>query len=95
MTIHPLDPEDAVITAAMRAMVSPSKGARAGIEARASFDARMERVAQRQDVAFEADTVGGVAGLWVNPVGWPGAEGCTDCRALELVPHASPCSRRS
>jgi len=25
--IHPLDPEDAVITAAMRAMVSPSKGA--------------------------------------------------------------------
>jgi len=30
VAIHPLDPEDAAITAAMRAMVSSSKGARPG-----------------------------------------------------------------
>ena len=34
VAIHPLDPDDAAITAAMRAMVSSSKGARPGIEAR-------------------------------------------------------------
>jgi len=55
--IHPLDPEDAAITAAMRAMVSSSKGARPGIEARGQFDALMERVLPRDDVTFEADTL--------------------------------------
>src|SRR5258706_14256030 len=51
----------------MRAMVSSSKGARPGIEARGQFDALMESVAPRGDVTFEADTLGGVPGLWVNP----------------------------
>ena len=68
--IHPLDPEDAAITAAMRAMVSSSKGARPGIEARGQFDALMESVLPRGDVTFEADTLGGVPGLWVHPAGW-------------------------
>jgi len=36
VVIHPLDPEDAAITAAMRAMASSTKGARRGIEARDS-----------------------------------------------------------
>jgi monoterpene epsilon-lactone hydrolase len=68
--IHSLDPEDAAITAAMRAMVSSSKGARPGIEARGQFDALMESVLPRDDVTFEADTVGGIPGLWVHPLNW-------------------------
>jgi len=70
VVIHPLDPEDAAITAAMRAMASSTKGARRGIEARAQFDALMERVLPRDDVTFEADTLGGVPGLWVHPADW-------------------------
>src|ERR1700726_5044063 len=65
--VHPLDPEDAAITAAMRAMVNSSKGAQPGIEARGQFDALMESVLPRDDVTFEADTLGGVPGLWVQP----------------------------
>ena len=41
VTIHPLDPEDAAITAVMRPMLSASKGARP-VEARGQFDALME-----------------------------------------------------
>jgi len=67
---HPLDPEDAAITAAMRAMVSSSKGARPGIDARGQFDALMESVLPRGDVTFAADTLGGVPGLWVHPPDW-------------------------
>lgn len=70
VVIHPLDPEDAAITAVMRAMVSSSKGARPGIEARGQFDALMESVLPRDDVTFEADTVGGIPGLWVHPLNW-------------------------
>ena len=72
--VHPLDPEDAAITAAMRAMVSSSKGARPGIEARGQFDALMESVLPRDDVTFEADTLGGVPGLWVHPADWRSSE---------------------
>ena len=71
---HPLDPEDAAITAAMRAMVSPSKGVRPGIEARGQFYALMESVLPRDDVTFEADTLGGVPGLWVQPADWRSSE---------------------
>jgi monoterpene epsilon-lactone hydrolase len=71
---HPLDPEDAPITAAMRVMVSSSKGARAGIEARGQFDALMESVLPRDDVIFEADTLGGIPGLWVHPADWQSSE---------------------
>src|SRR5689334_24715058 len=68
--IHPLDPEDAVITAALRAMLSSSKGARPGAEARGQYDALMESVLPRDDVTFEADILGGVRGLWVQPADW-------------------------
>jgi acetyl esterase/lipase len=64
---HPLDPEDGAIVAATRAMASSMKGASRGIEARAPFDAMMEGVLPRDDVTFEADTVGGIPGLWVHP----------------------------
>src|SRR5260221_660502 len=67
VAIHPLDPEDAAITTAMRAMTKSAKGARAGIEARGQFDAFMERVSPRDDVTFEADTLGDIPGLWVHP----------------------------
>jgi len=75
---HPLDPEDAAITAAMRAMLSSSKGARPGIEARGQYDALMERVLPREDVTFEEDTLGGVPGLWVLPA---------DSRSSEVIVH--------
>src|SRR5216684_7162845 len=74
VAIHPLDPEDAAITGAMRAMVISSKGARPGIEARGQFDALMESVSPRGDVTFEPDTIGGVPGLWVNPADWRSGE---------------------
>jgi monoterpene epsilon-lactone hydrolase len=70
VAIHPLDPEDALITAAMRAMTSSAKGTRPGIEARGQFDAFMESVLPRDDVTFEADTLGGIPGLWVHPADW-------------------------
>jgi monoterpene epsilon-lactone hydrolase len=70
VAIHPLDPEDAAITAAMRAMTNSTKGARPGIEARGQFDAFMESVLPRDDVTFEADTLGGIPGLWVHPADW-------------------------
>jgi monoterpene epsilon-lactone hydrolase len=74
VAIHPLDPEDAAITAAMRAMLSSSKGARPGIEARGQFDALMESVLPRSDVTFQADTLGGIPGLWVLPAHWRSGE---------------------
>src|SRR5882672_531345 len=64
---HPLDPEDAAITAAFRAMVSSAKGARQGIEARPQFDAFMENVSPRDDVTFEAGALGGIPGFWAHP----------------------------
>jgi len=70
VVMHPLDPEDAAITAAMRAMVRPAKGVPRGVEARRPFDALMESVLPRDDVTFEADTVGGVPGLWIHPANW-------------------------
>jgi monoterpene epsilon-lactone hydrolase len=74
VAMHPLDPEDAAITAAFRAMVSTAKGVQQGIEARAQFDAFMESVSPRDDVAFAADTVGGIPGLWVLPAAWQSGE---------------------
>ena len=70
VVVHPLDPEDAPITAAIRAMTSSTKGARPGIQARGQFDAFMESVLPRDDVTFEADTIGGIPGLWVHPEDW-------------------------
>src|SRR5712672_1886954 len=67
VTLHPRDPGDAPITAAMRAAVSASKGVTQGIEARGQFDAFMEIVSPRDDVTFDEDTIGGIPGLWVYP----------------------------
>ena len=69
MEVHPLDPADAPITAAIRAMSSAGKGVTPGIEARGQYTALMQSVLPRDDVTFEADTIGGVEGLWVLPRG--------------------------
>jgi monoterpene epsilon-lactone hydrolase len=70
VTIHLLDPEDAAITAAMRAIVSSTKGVSRGIEARGPFDALMESVLPGDGVTFEADIIGGIPGIWVHPARW-------------------------
>lgn len=69
IAIHSLDPQDAPVADAMRNMVSSSKGAQPGPEARGQFDALMERVSPRSGVAFEEGVVGGVSGFWVHPQG--------------------------
>src|SRR5882724_10752015 len=67
MEVHPLDPNDAPIAAAIRAMSSAAKGVPAGIEAREQFDAFMESVLPRDGVTFETDTLGGIPGIWAHP----------------------------
>ena len=67
VVVHPLDPGDAAVTAALRSMTRSAKGARQGIEARGRYDAFMGSVAPRDDVTFEAGTLGGIPGIWVNP----------------------------
>jgi epsilon-lactone hydrolase len=53
-------------------MSLPAKGASRGIiETRAQFDALMDNVSPRDDVTFEADTLGGVSGVWVYPANEP------------------------
>ena len=58
----------------MRAMVSSSKGTGPRIEASGQFDALMESVSPRGDMTFEADTLGGIPGLWVHPADWRSGE---------------------
>jgi monoterpene epsilon-lactone hydrolase len=48
-------------------MSSAAKGAPSEPEARGQFDAFMESVFPRDDVTFEADSLGGVSGIWVHP----------------------------
>ncbi len=68
VVIHPLDPEDAAFTTALRAMVSSTKGVvPRGTEGRAQFDALMESVPPRDDVTFEAGALGAIPGIWVYP----------------------------
>jgi monoterpene epsilon-lactone hydrolase len=81
VTTHPLDPEDAAITAAMRTMLSAVKGKSGGPvgAARGQFDGLMEGVQPREDVTSEAGVLGGVPGVWVNP-----ANGQPDLAILHL-----------
>jgi epsilon-lactone hydrolase len=67
MSVHPLSPSDSVAANALRAGVAAFKGKLAGTAARAPFDAVMEQVAAPTGVTFEADTVGGISGLWARP----------------------------
>jgi epsilon-lactone hydrolase len=64
---HPLDPGDAPITAALRAMVSAAKGVTPGIEGRGQYDALLESVLSRDDVTFEAHALDSIPGIWAHP----------------------------
>jgi monoterpene epsilon-lactone hydrolase len=67
MSVHPVSRGDSVAATALRAGVAAFKGKLAGTAARAPFDAVMEQVAAPTNVTFEADTVGGISGLWARP----------------------------
>src|SRR6266568_1656532 len=67
LAVHPLSQEDSLVATALRAGVAAVKGKLAGTAARGPFDDIMERVAAPTDVTFEADTVGGISGLWAKP----------------------------
>jgi epsilon-lactone hydrolase len=67
--VHPLDPADAPITAAIRAMSSAGKGSPPGPGTREQYDGLIGSVMPREDVTFEADTIGGIEGMWVVPQG--------------------------
>ena len=67
LAVHPLSQEDSRAATALRAGVAAVKGKLAGTAARAPFDDVMERVVAPTDVTFEADTVGGISGLWAKP----------------------------
>ena len=65
---HSLDPDDASAIAPMRAAVRAAKGARLEtVDARAQFDALMERVPPPGGVTFEAASVGDIPGFWIHP----------------------------
>jgi len=82
-------------------MVSASKGARPGLEARAQYDALMESVAPRGDVTFETDTLGGVPGLWyIRRVGGQAKRSSTCTVVVQLwlrqgVPPSGRADRRA
>jgi monoterpene epsilon-lactone hydrolase len=67
LTVHPASQSDSLAETGLRSAVAGFKGKLAGTAARAPFDDVMERVAAPTDVTFEADTVGGIAGLWAKP----------------------------
>ena len=67
MSVHALSQSDSVAATALRAGVAAFKGKLTGTAARAPFDDVMERVAAPTGVTFEADTVGGISGLWARP----------------------------
>jgi monoterpene epsilon-lactone hydrolase len=68
VAIHPLHPDDAAAITPMKAAMRVAKGVRsATADARAQFDALMERVPPPGDVTFEAGVVGDVSGLWAHP----------------------------
>jgi epsilon-lactone hydrolase len=71
VVVHPLDPKDAAVTAAIRTMANSAKGViQHAAEAREQFNAFMESVLPRDDVTFEAGVLGGIQGIWVYPANW-------------------------
>ena len=66
---HPITPRDRDTMLQLRAMILPNKGKMRGTAARPFYETIMNRVAAPEGVAFRADTVGGIAGWWCEPVG--------------------------
>jgi len=50
----------------LRSAVAAMKGKLEGVTARAAFDGIMEHVASPDEVAFGADSVGGIPGWWAK-----------------------------
>src|SRR5437762_10589944 len=67
LAVHPLSQEDSLAATALRASVAAVKGKLAGTAARGPFNGIMEQVAVPPGVTFEADTVGGISGVWAKP----------------------------
>jgi len=67
LTVHPVSQQDSVAANGLRGAVAAFKGKLTGTAARGPFDDVMERVVAPTDVAFEADTVGGISGFWAKP----------------------------
>src|SRR5437870_5333845 len=67
LAVHPVSQEDSLAATALRASVRAVKGKLEGTAARGPFNGIMERVAVPAGVTFEADTVGGISGLWAKP----------------------------
>jgi len=67
LVVHPLSQDDSIAATALRANVAAVKGKLQGTAARGPFDAIMEQVPVPAGVTFEADTVGGISGLWAKP----------------------------
>jgi monoterpene epsilon-lactone hydrolase len=67
LTVHPVSQQDSLAANGLRGAVAAFKGKLGGTAARAPFDDVMERVVAPADVTFEADTVGGISGLWAKP----------------------------
>ena len=84
LVIHPLNRDDAIAVAALRSVVAPMKGKVEGTAGRGPFNDIMEGVAVPEGVAFEADTVGGIAGWWAKPGAGPKG-GRDHSRAWRLV----------
>src|SRR5579863_1301226 len=67
MPFHSITPEDRATVAAIRAAVRPSKGQVRDASGRAAYDQIIGSVAPPAGVAFEPDTIGGIAGWWCRP----------------------------
>jgi acetyl esterase/lipase/ketosteroid isomerase-like protein len=68
IAMRPLTPADAKARASLRAFLAPHKGERHSIAAgRAAFDAIMLQTPAAEDIAYAADTIGGVPGIWCRP----------------------------
>jgi len=78
VVVHPLDPDDGSVIAAMRAAVAPQKGKVRGREGRSPYDGLMESVRRYDNVTFKAEALNGVPGIWVQPA---------NARADEAIVH--------
>jgi epsilon-lactone hydrolase len=66
--MRPLTPADAKARASLRAILAPHKGERRSVAAgRAAFDAIMLQTPAAENIAYTADTIGGVPGIWCRP----------------------------
>src|SRR5206468_12649595 len=67
--VYPLTDSDRAAAAAFRAAALPMKGSAPNVEARAGYDQRAEAYPAAPGVRYRPDTVGGVSGVWCEPIG--------------------------